>query len=229
MDRLGPDAEGRQRAAELLLVSGRPCRHSPHGRSGSATNAVHQVSRANDSPRRRTPPRYRPASSTLTEEATRAPHPRVGRPPPAPAVATRPPARSAIASSGRQLSAARSFKASGMSGSGSVRLREVVARPTGGLPAQACKFVAITPPQPRNLRPLFGLRWNFTTIERSSSVSARSRMVAIAFGAQVENRRGLCSPFTSTLRITCAAALVCPELRMPRISSLSLRRCRPHR
>ena len=44
----------------------------------------------------------------------------------------------------------------------------------------------------------------------------------MAFGAQVENRRGLCSPFTSTLRMTLAAALVWPELRMPRSSSLSL-------
>ena len=57
--------------------------------------------------------------------------------------------------------------------------------------------------------------------ERSSRVSASFRMVAIAFGAQVENRRGLCSPFTSTLRMMLAATLVCPELRTPRSSSLS--------
>jgi hypothetical protein len=34
------------------------------------------------------------------------------------------------------------------------------------------------------------LRWSRTTTARSSSVSARARIVAIAFGAQVENRRG---------------------------------------
>ena len=55
-------------------------------------------------------------------------------------------------------------------------------------------------------------------------MSASLLIVAIAFGAQVENRRGLCSPFTSTLRMTLAATLVCPELRMPRSSSLSFKK-----
>jgi len=46
----------------------------------------------------------------------------------------------------------------------------------------------------------------------------------MAFGAHVENRRGLYWPFTSTFRMIFAAALVCPELRMPRGSSLSFRK-----
>ena len=41
--------------------------------------------------------------------------------------------------------------------------------------------------------------------------------MAIAFGAQVENRRGLCL----RLRITWAAALIWPEFKIPRSSSLS--------
>ena len=57
---------------------------------------------------------------------------------------------------------------------------------------------------------------------RGQAGSATLLVVAMAFGAQVENRLGLCSPLTSTLRMTCAAALVCPEFKMPRISSLSL-------
>ena len=81
------------------------------------------------------------------------------------------------------------------------QLVEVVGRPARRLPAQDRELVAIAPAQPRNLGgPRLALQ--LTMMARSSSVSASARMVAIAFGAQVENRRGLCSPLTSTLRMT---------------------------
>src|SRR5262249_6306997 len=100
------------------------------------------------------------------------------------------------------------------------QLIEIVGRPPCGLSAQDCEFIAVTFAQPHDARgPRLALKGDD---DRSiSRVSASSRMVAIAFGAQVENRCGLCSPLDSTLRMTCAAALVWPLLRMPRSSSLS--------
>src|SRR5262249_5320016 len=91
-------------------------------------------------------------------------------------------------------------------------------RPPIGPPSGA---VALSRLRRRSTLALRGLRCSVSTAARSSSVSASSRIVAMAFGAQVENRRGLCSPLISTLRVTEAAALGCPEIGIARSSSLS--------
>jgi hypothetical protein len=124
-----------------------------------------------------------------------------------------------MARSGRQLSAARSFKTSGTAGSGSTSLSKLSA---AHLAAWLRRLLnsSVSRRRRRSTFASRGLRWSVTMTERSSSVSASFLMVAIALGAQVENRRGLCSPFTSTLRMIWAATLVWPESRMPRSSSL---------
>ena len=113
-----------------------------------------------------------------------------------------------------------SRKTSGICGSGSVSLLKLSAAHRAAFRRRVANS-ALSRLRSRSTFTVFGLRCIIKMTARSSSVSARDRMVAIAFGAQVENRRGLCSPLISTLRMTWAAAFVCPELRIPRRSSLS--------
>ena len=63
------------------------------------------------------------------------------------------------------------------------------------------------------------LRFSRTTITQSRSVSGNWPIMASAFGAQVEKGRGSWS-WPTHLKI-CAVALVWPELRIPRNSSLA--------
>ena len=112
-----------------------------------------------------------------------------------------PPAASAMASSGRQLSAARSCSPGGRR-VGAREARSRCRRPSAAAcaPGRAAARGSARPAA-RRLSPGI-LRRSSTTTERSSIVPCWPPMPAIAIGHQVENRRGSKSPPTSTIRIT---------------------------
>jgi len=111
--------------ASCLCVSGRPRVHSAHGRSGSATNAATKSAEevASLSPNAFL---ISARSSTLIEDDS-CPSPESRQAASRARCGHRPPTRSAMASRGRQLSAARSFNSSGTSGSGSVSFSKLSA------------------------------------------------------------------------------------------------------
>ena len=86
-------------------------------------------------------------------------------------------------------------------GSGSSSLAILSSAHRFALRRDLAELLAVPPAQALDLGPRrFALEGhdNRAVLQRVG----RARMVAIALGAQVENRRGLCSPFTSTLRMT---------------------------
>jgi len=119
------------------------------------------------------------------------------------------------------LSAARSLRVSGTAGSAVVKILRLSSHQRRACLRSIAKS-SLSLRLNRSTVSLFFFLCIVTMMERSSRVSASNRIVAIALGAQVENRLALCSPRTSTVRITQAAVLVCPLLRTPSISSLSL-------